>query len=77
MSEFCALCGKPPAPYPNWVLSKGQAFHLGCLIADYHEVKAAHRKLFDYAIASGMWGPWSEDFEGSYEEKHWGEEVPS
>ena len=68
----CEICGKPPSPYPNWILSKGHGYHVGCLAQDYAEVKVAHKMLFDRCWAMGWWGVWSDDWEGSYEQRHWG-----
>jgi len=41
---------------------------------EYKELKKAHKELLDRAHVYGIWGPWSEGWEGSYDQKHWGEE---
>jgi hypothetical protein len=41
---------------------------------EYQELKKAHKELLDRAHVYGIWGPWSEGWEGSYDQKHWGEE---
>jgi len=41
---------------------------------EYQELKKAHKELLDRAHVYGVWGPWTEGWEGSYDQKHWGEE---
>jgi len=52
--------------------AKGKPYAV--LISDYLELKKAHKELLDRAHVYGVWGPWSEGWEGSYDQKHWGEE---
>lgn len=66
----CVICGKPTMP-PNCVLSGGLPYHIFCLCAAYRDLKAAHSRLQDKLHASGFYGPWSDDWAGSYEENHW------
>jgi len=41
----CEICGKPPSQYPNWLLSKGHAYHVGCLAKDYTALRADVARL--------------------------------
>ena len=68
----CEICGKPQSPYPNWLLSHSRGYHIGCLARDYHDMREAYRGMYDRCIATGVWGPWHDDWEGSYEQKQWG-----
>jgi len=27
----CQICGKPPSPYPNWIIGDDLEAHVGCL----------------------------------------------
>jgi len=69
----CQICGGPPAPYPNWIIGKGIAAHVGCLADDYQLAVKLLRLLLDSAHVNGTFGPWAEGWEGSWAEKHWGE----
>ena len=40
----CDVCGKPRSPYPNWIIGKGHAFHIGCLFDAYLELIAQRKK---------------------------------
>ena len=46
---------------------------VGHLLGMYHDLQRAHARLFDMHEVAGTYGPWSHDWVGSYEEKHWGE----
>jgi len=67
----CEICGKPQSPYPNWLISKGHYYHVGCLAEDYRRIKERHTFLYNKCQASGAWGPWADDWEGSYECEQW------
>ncbi|MDI6752805.1 MAG: hypothetical protein QME78_00235 [Thermodesulfobacteriota bacterium] len=41
---------------------------------EYRELKKAHRELLDRAHVAGIWGPWAGGWEGSYDQRYWGEE---
>lgn len=41
---------------------------------EYQELKKAHKELLDRAHVYGIWGPWHPAWEGSYDQRHWGEE---
>ena len=69
----CEICGKPQSPYPNWIVSKGHAMHVGCMADFLDEIKAAYAQLLDHAIASGNWGPFCDDWKGTFADKYWGE----
>lgn len=44
------------------------------LLLDYWELKKAHKELLDRCMAFGTWGPWADGWEGSYDQRHWGED---
>ena len=67
----CQICDKPPSPYPNWLISKGLASHVGCLAEDYQLLLAEHLRLLHEANVLGTYGPWVDDWKGSWSEKHW------
>lgn len=73
----CELCGQGPrprvgmAPEPVKLSTRN---HHTCLMKEYLELKKAHEELLDRAHVYGVWGPWAEGWEGSYDQKHWGEE---
>ena len=48
---MCELCGKP-CRAPNWIISKGHHYHLGCMAAHYQELREALEAI-DHAIAAG------------------------
>ena len=56
----CKICGKPPSPYPNWIIGKGLAAHVGCLADDYQRMRTRVVKMYDAGIVSGAFGPWSD-----------------
>lgn len=70
----CEICGKPPTPYPTWIVGKGHAYHLGCLADDYELLRKEHQQLAGDANHAGTWGPWADGWKGSWSQKHWGEE---
>ena len=43
-------------------------------VTDCQELKQAHRELLDRAHVYGIWGPFADGWEGSYDQRHWGEE---
>ena len=67
----CQICGKPPSPYPNWLIGKGLAVHVGCLVDDYELLLKEHLPLLDEANVSGLYGPWSISWKESWGQKHW------
>jgi len=67
----CQICGKPQSPYPNWLIGQGLAVHVGCLADDYQLLKKEHLPLLDEGLISGRYGPWSNNWEGSWSQKHW------
>jgi len=71
---YCEICEKPAENYPNFVLSHGARYHVGCLATDYRLLKEAHTQLLDRANAAGIWGPWHDEWEESYDSHHWGED---
>jgi hypothetical protein len=75
MNAQCEICGKPQSPYPNWIISKGHQYHVGCLADAFDELRQAHAKLAHKLHVSGLYGPWSDDWKGSFEQKHWGDEL--
>lgn len=74
MSKTCQICGKPRGNYPNWVIGQGLAAHIGCLADDYQLATKLLRKLLDDGITRGTFGPWCDDWEGSWAERHWGDQ---
>jgi hypothetical protein len=52
--------------------AKGKPYAV--FLSDFLELKKAHRELLDRAHVYGVWGPWADGWEGSYDQKHWGEE---
>lgn len=59
----CEICGKPPSRYPNWLLSKGHAYHVGCLAEEYERAVKAIELLADMAFTRGNFGPCANDWE--------------
>ena len=47
MSEktVCEICGKPPSPYPNWMIRQGYSYHVGCVTKDYDRIKEINSNL--------------------------------
>jgi len=58
----CALCGKP-ARSPNHILSKGRAYHIGCMADEFHRLQERFPKLLDAARVRGTYGPWADDWD--------------
>ena len=45
--EPCQICGKPPSPYPNWIIGEDLAAHVGCLADAFPGFLAALETLLD------------------------------
>ena len=43
-SGNCEICGKPPSPYPNWIIGQGHAYHVGCVTKAYDAMIAQRKK---------------------------------
>jgi hypothetical protein len=54
----CEICGKPSSPYPNWILSNGHGYHVGCLAEDYQRARnqLTTAKKFVRGILDMDWG---------------------
>ena len=73
--QTCLICDKPASPYPNWILVKNVGgMHIGCLCEDYRQIRTAHKLLYERVMVAGTWGPWADGGEGSYEQRHWGDD---
>lgn len=70
----CEICGKPARTYPNVILSHGHSYHVGCMADMFEELRQAHRALVHRCNVQGSWGPWCDNWEGSFDQKHYGEE---
>ena len=58
----CELCGKPAKP-PNMILSKGHAFHIGCMADEFDRLRKRYPALLDAAHVRGTYGPWADDWD--------------
>ncbi len=72
--NVCVICNGPAEHFPNFLLSEGVRYHVGCLAKDYRKLKQAHKDLLDRAHVHGIWGPWHDEWQGSYDAEHWGQE---
>jgi hypothetical protein len=66
----CDICGKAGGHYPNWLVSRGRNYHVGCLARAFDELRLAHVQLTQRAVAHGVWGAFCDDWEGSFDQKH-------
>lgn len=69
----CEICGKPATQYPNVILTRGHCYHVGCMADKFQELLIAHSKLVHRCNVQGSWGPWCDDWENSFDHKHYGE----
>jgi hypothetical protein len=58
----CELCGKPASP-PNMLISKGMAYHIGCMADEFHRLQERYPALLDAAHVRGTYGPWADNWD--------------
>lgn len=44
---LCDICGKPADQYPNWILSRGEQMHVGCMASNRRDLVAHLKSLLD------------------------------